>query len=65
MFIIGSAFIFASQSWKCIRTAKGPQSILKNIREELSGFLVDLFAGVGGVFYLVGTWIFMQIEAQP
>jgi hypothetical protein len=37
---------------------RGPKSIKENVKEDLSGFLVDLFAGVGGFFYFIGTIVF-------
>lgn len=59
-FIVGSAVIAFSQACKCYRTCVTPPtwSAMDNIKEDLSGFLVDLFAGLGGLFYLIGTIIF-------
>ena len=48
------------QGWKVYRTCTTPpeNSACENIREDVAGFVVDLFAGIGGVFYLVGTILF-------
>lgn len=58
LFIIGSACIFLSQIWKLARTfsAKG-----KNIREcyeqDVNVVYMDVFSGLGGLMYLIGTFI--------
>lgn len=64
-FIIGSAIIALSQAWKCYRTCVTPsnQSACTNINEDLWGFIVDLFAGLGGLFYLIGTVIYCKSPA--
>lgn len=59
-FTVGSAVIALSQAWKCYRTCVTPpdRPKLDNIREDTAGFLVDLFAGLGGLFYMIGTIVF-------
>jgi len=65
-FIYGSAVIFLSQSWKLYRwgciTPNSPndtQFRLKNLSYDIPGALVDFFAGIGGLFYLVGSIYFL------
>lgn len=64
-FIIGSAIIALSQAWKCYRTCTTPPTrpACANIKEDLLGFIVDLFAGLGGLFYLIGTAIYCKSPA--
>lgn len=68
LFIYGSIIIFFSQGVKCYRSLKtnekdpSDQRInIENINSDLKGFLVDLFAGLGGLFYTIGTYLFMEI----
>ena len=67
LFIVGSWVIFFSQLWKCIRTAITNEgnnekiSIWKNIKADFSGFNVDLWAGMGGFFYAIGTCVFKNM----
>lgn len=53
-----------SQAWKCYRTCITPptHSACDNIKEDLAGFLVDLFAGLGAFFYLIGTIVFSKAD---
>jgi len=51
LFIVGSAFIFTSQYAK-IHRGGGALAVW---REDAAAFVVDAMAGVGGVFYFVGT----------
>jgi hypothetical protein len=37
---------------------------LKNIVPDMSGFFVDLFAGLGGLCYLIGTYLFYLSSAE-
>ena len=67
-FIYGSAVIFLSQSWKLYRwgciTPNSPndtQFRLKNLSYDMPGTLVDFFAGIGGLFYLVGSIYFLPL----
>jgi NADH:ubiquinone oxidoreductase subunit 2 (subunit N) len=62
LFIAGSAVIVLSQAWKCFRTCVTPpeRRVSDNINSDLMGFLVDVFAGLGGLLYLIGTVIFMK-----
>jgi hypothetical protein len=71
LFIIGSIFIVLSQLWKCYRTAVTDQfdeNIIRfrfyHIRADFSGFMVDLIAGFGGLFYAIGTWLFKDIVTE-
>lgn len=65
LFIYGSIVIFLSQLWKCLRTSFYCEDLsnckfnLDNIKEDLPGFLVDVFAGLGGLSYAIGTYDFM------
>jgi hypothetical protein len=68
IFIIGSAVIFLSQSWKCYRTLciddfddSDHSFKLSNLWNDFPGFNVDLHAGIGGLMYLLGTWFFREV----
>ena len=70
-FIVGSAIIVLSQIWKCFRTfcidESNPENgafKLQNIWWDFPGFNVDLYAGLGGLMYLIGTWLFMGIHDE-
>jgi hypothetical protein len=65
-FIIGSTFIYVSQAWKVYRagcTNINQQSDRRfhfsNFSNDLSALGVDAFAGIGGVFYFIGTIVFL------
>ncbi len=59
MFIIGSAAVLLSQIWKLLRcVCVQGRGVQEMIEEDESGFYVDLFAGLGGAMYLVGTFVF-------
>ncbi len=65
-FIIGSTFIYVSQAWKVYRAACTNLNDPHNHRFRLSNLLndipalgVDGFAGLGGVFYFIGTIFFL------
>jgi len=51
VFIWGSAVIFTSQSWKLYR--------YESLFDDTPAVLIDLFAGLGGLFYLVGSVFFL------
>jgi hypothetical protein len=56
-FIVGSSFIVISQAWKEWRTLTQPgKTASEGYHEDVSGFYVDLFAGLGGLMYLVGSF---------
>ncbi len=66
LFIIGSTFIYVSQAWKVYRSACTNISDRQDHRFRLSNFLNDLpalgvdgFAGIGGLFYFIGTILFL------
>lgn len=66
VFIYGSAIIFMAQSWKLLRAGKlnedspsSKQFQCSNLSHDLSGVLVDLFAGIGGGSYLIGSVLFL------
>ena len=65
-FIIGSTFIYVSQAWKVYRAActnihnqQDRQFRLSNLCHDLPALGVDGFAGLGGVFYFIGTIFFL------
>lgn len=65
VFIIGSLVIFFSQLLKVIRSFRFNEKDLKdssfrysNVEGDLSGLFVDIFAGLGGLFYFYGTYLF-------
>ena len=53
--------------WKCLRTLLTNEVNLKiglnldGLCEDLSGFFVDLFAGLGGGCYAIGTYYFQYV----
>lgn len=67
VFIVGSTIIFVSQSWKIYRTGcvhegmplHSKFSLYNTIFNDIWGFCVDLFAGLGGFFYCVGSVLFL------
>jgi hypothetical protein len=70
IFIPGSLVIFLSQSWKVYRAActnsKYPfdKSLnWKNLLEDLSGCGVDVAAGLGGLAYMIGSYLFLPTIA--
>lgn len=66
LFIIGSAFIVISQAWKLFRSLTNEsRSVKELIEEDESGFYVDLFAGLGGVMYFIGTFVFDESALNP
>lgn len=59
LFIIGSAVIVFSQVWKICRGPLQEGKTFKQLlQEDASGFYVDLFAGLGGAMYFIGTFLF-------
>ncbi|CAF2525688.1 unnamed protein product [Rotaria sp. Silwood2] len=65
-FIIGSAFIYLSQAWKVYRSActnihnrHDRRFRLSNLLNDMPALGVDGFAGIGGVFYFIGTILFL------
>jgi hypothetical protein len=64
LFIWGSLIIVLAQTWKVLRTMfyneQDPNANFNwdNVREDYSGFGVDVCAGVGAGFYAVGTYLF-------
>jgi hypothetical protein len=64
MFIDGSAFTVLAQAWKYSRTCMTPpeRSICDDIKSDLMGFLADMFDGLGGLLYLIGTVIYMKSQ---
>ncbi|CAF0823856.1 unnamed protein product [Adineta steineri] len=66
LFITGSAAIFLSEAWKIYRlactNAVDPNDIhfhFQNVRHNLQAIFISFFAGLGGVFYFVGTILFL------
>jgi hypothetical protein len=66
IFIFGSSVIFLSQLWKVIRTLKtDPTDVsdltmkLSNACVDLPAFGVDVFAGLGGLAYCIGSTMFL------
>ena len=71
LFIEGSLVIFFSQSVKCYRSSvtnvKNPLNngfSFDNIKQDTVGFCVDLFAGLGGLFYSIGTYLFKLVVTE-
>ncbi|CAF1014913.1 unnamed protein product [Adineta steineri] len=65
-FIIGSTFIYVSQGWKLYRAActnitndQDHKFRFSNYLNDLPALGVDGFAGLGGVFYCIGTIFFL------
>lgn len=62
-FIVASAIIVVSQTWKLMRVVKEGQqkgNVKEAINEDLPGVLVDLFAGLGALMYFIGSFIFFN-----
>ncbi|CAF5035924.1 unnamed protein product [Rotaria sp. Silwood1] len=66
LFIVGSALIFLSQGWKVFRLSRmNPDDKtdhkfrFANILRDAPTFFADTFTGFGGVFYFVGTILFL------
>lgn len=69
LFIYGSLVIFFSQSWKCFRTMfVGDDNEWKwrkdNVLGDISGFNVDIHAGLGGLSYAIGTYLFKAMTTD-
>ncbi len=69
---LGSVIIFISQTWKCYRTAKtnvkDPEDLTmrwENIEPDMSGFQADLWEGIGGLGYFIGTWVYYFTAYYP
>ena len=65
-FIIGSAFIYISQAWKIYRSVyvnnhdrHDRRFHFSNLFNDIPALGVDSCAGIGGVFYFVGTILFL------
>lgn len=60
-FLVGSALIAASQAWKVARLCGAPRQPPPHPREDAPLALgVETGAGLGALFFLVGTALFMQ-----
>lgn len=66
IFIFGSAIIFCSQTWKIYRAAcYNPDNPYDhsfntdNLHHDIPAVVVDVGAGIGGLFYLIGTVYFL------
>ncbi|CAF1231849.1 unnamed protein product [Didymodactylos carnosus] len=66
LFIVGSAVIYLSQVWKLYRSGctniddRHDQSFtIKNILNDKPALGIDLFAGLGAIFYFIGTILFL------
>ena len=66
IYIIGSAIIAFSQSWKLYRSAKSNNNDLydrkfkfSNWSQDYAAFGIDFFAGAGGLAYLIGSVYFL------
>lgn len=62
-FITGSSCVAFSQGWKVIRVIKDgsrKNKVCATIKEDTDGFLVDLFAGIGGCCYFTGSILFFN-----
>lgn len=52
-----------SQSWKLLRVIRDGikrKKVCAAIEEDSNGFLVDIFAGLGGCCYFTGSFIFFN-----
>jgi hypothetical protein len=70
IFIPGSFVIFVSQSWKIYRAACSNSQFpfdksfsLDNLHQDLPGFGVDAAAGLGGLAYMIGSYLFLPENA--
>lgn len=66
LFLVGSAVIFFSQLWKCMRAFGNEDDLrlscnFQEVYEDLAGFMVDVFAGLGGFCYFIGTYYFQYV----
>lgn len=66
IFIIGSAFIYVAQGWKLYRAGCNNEATptirsfsFKNWKHDPPGVIVDLTAGLGGVCYFIGSFLFL------
>ncbi|CAF3176904.1 unnamed protein product [Rotaria socialis] len=66
LFIVGSAFIFSSQGWKVYRMSRtnvadrtDHRFRLANLANNISVVFADVFTGFGGVFFFIGTILFL------
>lgn len=66
IFIPGSAVIFISQSWKLYRACRSNPDFpfdksfsLRNLSADLPGVCVDAAAGLGGLAYMIGSYLFL------
>lgn len=66
LFISGSAFIMAAQLWKLYKNFSQEGKSFKQIyKEDPSGVNVDFFAGIGGLMYFIGTFVFKKTTEDP
>ncbi|CAF1226904.1 unnamed protein product [Didymodactylos carnosus] len=66
LFIIGSAVIYISQGWKLYRSGctninnrHDQKFTISNLLNDKPALGVDFFAGAGGIFYFIGTILFL------
>jgi hypothetical protein len=65
-FKVGSTLIYLSQGWKLWRSLNQPgKSCQECYNEDISGFYVDLFAGLGGLMYFIGTFVLEKTTDNP
>ena len=56
LFFLGSACIFLSQIWKLARTFSSEgKSARECYEQDVSVVYMDVFSGLGGLMYLIGT----------
>lgn len=66
LFIVGSFFIMVAQAWKLIKGLRQARYNYKECyNEDASGVKVDFFAGIGGLMYFSGTFVFKQTGDNP
>lgn len=66
LFIVGSSFIMVAQAWKLIKGLRQARYNFKEwYNEDASGVNVDFFAGIGGLMYFSGTFVFKQTGDNP
>lgn len=66
LFIYGSSFIVIGQLWKLSRSLNQDGLTIKEcISEDFKGFMVDTFAGLGALMYLIGSFFFQKSTEIP
>lgn len=67
LFIVGSSFIMVSQTWKLLRVIYDGykhKNVCGEVKADANGFLVDLFAGLGGACYFTGSFLMFNPDTN-